>query len=225
MQETNDKGIAGIHVTEDSYECTITVDCSVFGFQEGELKLLLIQRDIGPFKGWWHVPGGLLQEGETAEQAVSSVLFDLTGIKNVHHEQVHCYTDIDRHPVKRVVTISYYALINPENHPIISKRYGFGVGWFSLDEVPKLGFDHERLFRDALKQLRSNVEEQLTLGELLPKKFTLTELQVLYEALLDKKLDRRNFRKRILQKELIRKSGEKKTGVRGGPELFEFIKK
>jgi len=218
----SDSSITNVFVTQDAYECTITVDCAVFGFQEGVLKLLLVQRLNDPFKGYWLLPGGMMKEGQTAEQAVASVLYNLTGIENVHQRQVHCYTDLDRHPLKRVVTICHYGLIKPENHPIIKKKHVNGVEWFRLDQLPKLGFDHELLTKDALLKLKSNVEEQLILGELLPEKFTLTELQELYESLLDEKLDKRNFRKKIMHKGLLKNTGEKKTGVKGGPNLFEI---
>jgi len=214
--------ITNVSVTEDSYECSITVDCAVFGFQDGVLKLLLVQRQMDPYKEFWLLPGGIMKENQQAEEAVDDVLFNLTGIENIHHEQVHTYSSLERHPIKRVITICYYGLVKPENHPIIKKKHVKGVEWFRLDELPNLAFDHNDLVRDSLIKLKSNVEERLILGELLSKKFTLKELQELYESLTDQKLDRRNFRKKILQKGLLRKSGEKKVGVKGGPDLFEF---
>ncbi|NQZ77415.1 MAG: NUDIX hydrolase [Ekhidna sp.] len=216
--------ITNISISEESYECSFTVDCAVFGFQEGVLKLLLVQKGIDAFKGYWLLPGGPMQENQTAEQAVENILHLLTGLKNVHQQQVHCYSSVDRHPVKRVVTICFYGIIKPENHPIVSEKHD-DVKWFRIDELPKLGFDHDTLANDALNKLKSNVEEKLILGELLPEKFTLTELQELYESLMDQKLDRRNFRRKILQKGLLKKSGEKKTGVKGGPELFELTQR
>ncbi len=215
--------ITNVAVTKDAYECTITVDCAVFGFQEGVLKLLLVQKLQDPFKGYWLLPGGIMKEGQTAEEAIDHVLLTLTGLKNIHQEQVHTYTEVHRHPLKRVITICYYGLINPENHPIIKKKHVTGVEWYRLDKLPELGFDHRRLMEDALKRLKSNVEERLILGELLPAKFTLKELQELYESLLDEKLDRRNFRKKILQKDLLVNTGEKKVGAKGGrPELYKL---
>jgi len=123
-----------------------------------------------------------------------------------------------------VITICFYGLIRPENHPIIKKKHVIGVEWFRLDELPDLGFDHAILKKDALEKLKTNVEERLILGELLPDKFTLTELQELYEALLDTKLDRRNFRKKMMLKGLLINTGEKKQGVKGGPDLFKINK-
>lgn len=216
------KDITSVKVTKDSYECTVTADCAVFGFQEGVLKVLLIQRQTDPYKGYWLLPGGFINSHQSAEEAMDNVLLNLTGIKNVHHEQVKCYTAVDRHPVKRVMTLCFYGLVNPENHPIIKRTHVDGVEWFKLDELPPLGFDNPQMVQDALERLKSNIEERLILDELLPKQFTLTELQELYEALLDKKLDKRNFRKKILQKEFLVTSGEKKTGIKGGPLLYEF---
>ncbi|MEM6522666.1 MAG: NUDIX domain-containing protein [Bacteroidota bacterium] len=215
--------ITNVSVTKDAYECTVTVDCAVFGFQEGVLKLLLVQKLKEPFKGYWLLPGGIIKEGQTAEEAIDVVLLSLTGLKNVHQEQVRCYTEVHRHPLKRVITICYYGLINPENHPIVKQKHVNEVEWYRLDELPELGFDHKRLADDALRLLKSNVEERLILGELLPAKFTLKELQELYEALLNEKLDRRNFRKKMLQKDLLVNIGEKKVGSKGGrPDLYKL---
>ncbi|UII23166.1 NUDIX hydrolase [Fulvivirga ligni] len=210
-------------VYPSSYECTITVDCSVFGFQDNELKLLLVKRSIEPYKDHWLLPGGIMGEGQTVEEAVNRVLFNLTGIHGIHQEQVGCYSAVDRHPVKRAVTVNFYALIKPENHPAIPNDYVSDVQWFSLNNLPqKLGFDHEILAKDALAKLKRNLQDNLIFGELLPEKFTLKEMQDLYESILDEKLDRRNFRKKILQMNLLEKTNEKKAGVKGGPDLFRI---
>ncbi|CAN0106997.1 unnamed protein product [Chrysoparadoxa australica] len=161
-----------------------------------------------------------MNANQSAEEAMSDILFQLTGLDNIHHEQVRVYSKIDRHPVKRVVTVTFYALIKPENHPVIAKNYISDVQWFTLSQVPRLGFDHNQIVEDALIQLRHNLRDHLILGELLPKKFTLKELQELFESILGENLDRRNFRKKMLQLDLIIPTGEKKIGVKGGPELF-----
>ncbi|RED93419.1 NUDIX hydrolase [Marinoscillum furvescens] len=211
-------------VNESSYECTITVDCAIFGFQEDELKLLLVKRAVEPYKDFWLLPGGTMEEGKTVEEAMNRVLYSLTGIHGIHHEQVGCYSAVDRHPVKRAVTISFYALIKPENHPVIAKNYISDVKWYPLEEIPQLGFDHDQIFKDALVKLRENLQRKLLFGELLPEKFTLKELQDLYESILGETLDRRNFRKKMLQMELLQPTNEKKAGVRGGPELYRIKK-
>ncbi len=171
------------------------------------------------------LPGGIMNEGATMEESVSKVLYGLTGINNVHIEQVKCYSDVKRHPVKRVVTACFYALVKPENHPVIAKNYVSDVEWHAVHEIPELGFDHNRLAVDALAKLRQNLKENLIFGELLPEKFTLKELQGLYESILDESLDRRNFRKKILQMNLLVPTNEKKAGVKGGPELYLIKKK
>ncbi|MEQ8714876.1 MAG: NUDIX domain-containing protein [Cyclobacteriaceae bacterium] len=208
-------------VSVDSYECTIAVECCVFGFQENELKILLVKRSIEPFKNYWLLPGGAMMEGETLSQSVNRVLNDLTGIEKITHEQVACYSEVDRHPIKRVVSVSFYALVKPENYPVIPKSYISDVKWYGLDELPKLGFDHDRLLHDGLEKLRGNLREHLVFGELLSDRFTLTELQELYESILNETLDRRNFRKKILQMNILEPTDEKKTGVKGGPVLYK----
>ncbi len=209
-------------VDDKTYSCSITVDCAVFGFQEGVLKLLLVKRAIEPFKDSWLLPGGAMQEGQSLNDAMDAVLFRLTGMTNVHKEQVKCYGDIDRHPVRRVVTLCFYALVKPEDHPVIPRSYISEAKWVSLDDIPPLGFDHDTLVKDAHALLKRNLEEKLIFGELLPEKFTLKELQDLYEAILGNSLDRRNFRKKMLQTQLLIHTGEKKPGARGGPELYRL---
>lgn len=211
-------------VSKSSYECTITVDCSVFGFQDNELKLLLVKRSVDPYKNFWMLPGGIMGEGETLDESVSKVLFNLTGIHDVHQEEVKCYSQVDRHPIKRVMTVCFYALVKPENHPVIAKNYVSDVQWFSLSELPKLGFDHDILVKDAWAKLQDNLKQNLIFGELLPEKFTLKEMQDLYESILGETLDRRNFRKKMIQMDLLVPTNEKKAGVKGGPELYMIRK-
>ncbi len=209
-------------VHQKSFECTITVDGAVFGFQEGQLKVLLVKRAVEPFKDYWMLPGGIMKADQSVEEAMNDVLFQLTGLDHIHTEQVRVYSKIDRHPVKRVVTVTFYALIKPENHRVIAKNYISDVKWFRMDAVPLLGFDHNQILEDALIKLRDNLREHLILGELLPEKFTLKELQDLYESILGESLDRRNFRKKMMQLDLISPTGQKKIGVKGGPELFKM---
>lgn len=209
-------------VDDKTYTCSITVDCAVFGFQEGVLKLLLVKRAIEPYKNFWLLPGGAMKEGQSLDDAMDAVLYQLTGMSNIHKEQVKCYGDIDRHPIRRVITLCFYALVKPEEHPVIPSSYVSEAKWVSLDEIPALGFDHDALVKDAHDLLKRNLEEKLLFGELLPGRFTLKELQDLYEAILGISLDRRNFRKKMLQTNLLIHTGEKKPGARGGPELYQL---
>lgn len=209
-------------VSLDSYECTIAVECCVFGFQDNELKILLVKRSIEPFKNHWMLPGGAMGEGKTLSESVNDVLDNLTGIKKISLEQVASYSNVNRHPVKRVVSVSFYALVKPENYPVIPKNYISDIKWYGLSDLPNLGFDHDRLLEDALEKLRSNLREHLVFGELLTNRFTLTELQELYESILGEELDRRNFRKKILQMNIVEPTNEKKAGVKGGPVLYKI---
>lgn len=209
-------------VSTNAYESTITVDCAVFGFQDGEVKLLLVKRSIEPFKNYWLLPGGIMGQGQTLEESVNNVLFNLTGIQNIHQEQVKMYSQVDRHPVKRVVTVCYYALVKPENHQVIAKSYVSDIMWCSLNDLPDLGFDHRVLVNDAWNKLKENLHQHLSFGELLPEKFTLKELQELFESILGEQLDRRNFRKKMVQMNLLVATNEKKAGVKGGPELYKL---
>lgn len=210
-------------VSNASYESTITTDCAVFGFQNNELKVLLVKRSIDPFKGYWMLPGGIMGQGQTLEEAVDGVLFNLTGIEGIHKNQVRIYSEVERHPVKRVVTVCYYALVKPENHPVIAKNYVSDVVWHSIKALPdELGFDHARQIQDAWVKLQENLQNNLAFGELLPQKFTLKELQDLFESIVGEVLDRRNFRKKMLNMGLLIPTNEKKVGVKGGPELFKI---
>ncbi|MBV6644315.1 MAG: NUDIX hydrolase [Cyclobacteriaceae bacterium] len=214
--------IVDTQVTLQSYECTMTVDCAIFGFQAKQLQLLLVQRAIDPFKNQWMLPGGIVQHDQSLEEATDHVLFTLTGLSGIHQEQVKVYSSVDRHPVKRVITTCFYALIKPENHPVIAKNYISEVRWFAIQNLPELGFDHMNLVSDAREQLRHDMQQRVIFGELLPTKFTLTELQDLYESVLEEKLDRRNFRKKILQSPNLIKTKEKKAGAKGGPDLYKL---
>lgn len=210
-------------VDSSSYACPITVDCAIFGFQENTLKVLLVKRSIAPFKDSWLLPGGILFKDQTLEETINTLLFELTGISGIRQQQVKIYSDINRHLTKRVVTVCYYALVKPEEYTIIAKHHFSDIQWFSIDEVlPKLAFDHSTLFKDALNRLKRNLKRRLVFGDLLSEEFTLKELQDLYENILKIQLDRRNFRKKIMQMDLLEPTGNKKKGVRGGPELYKL---
>ena len=215
-----------LQVTPDSYTISITADVALFGFLDGKLKVLLTKRSVGELKNCWLLPGGVMEANETADQCAAKVLLCITGIKDVHIEQVYTYTALNRHPVKRVATIGFYALIQPENHPVEQKLGVTEIKWYELDSLPEdTGFDHKTIVRDAHGLLKHNLETQLIFGELLPKYFTLNELQILYESILQVKLDRRNFRKKIIQLGIIASTGRIKRGVKGGPLLYKRLGK
>ena len=219
------KNLHDFQVKVDSFECSITVDIAVFGYVENRLKLLLTKRTVGGFMDHWLLPGGVMEAEENLQDCAHKVLFALTGVRDIHFEQVRVYAALDRHPVKRVITVSFYALVRPENHSLALRENVEQIDWFDIDGIPEnLGFDHAQIIRDAHQFLKNNLKDRLIVGELLPETFTMTELQTLYEDILGIKLDKRNFRKRIFQMELLKKTGKVKVGVKGGPMLYRYAK-
>ncbi|MDF3056143.1 MAG: Bifunctional adenylyltransferase/Nudix hydrolase [Rariglobus sp.] len=181
----------------------VTVDAVVFGFDDADLKLLLIQRKLAPFKGAWALPGGFVRLDENLEAAARRELMDETGITRLYLEQLYTFGEADRDPRERVISVAYYALVKLSDHALQAASDAENVAWFPVAELPKLGFDHERIVEIALKRLKAKVRYEPIGFELLPVKFTLGELQRLYEAVLEQPLDKRNFRKKILGMELL----------------------
>ncbi len=176
----------------------LTVDCVVFGFDVGDLKVLLIEREIPPFKGKWALPGGFVLVDETVEDAARRELEEETGITKLYLEQLYTFGELNRDPRERVVTVAYYALVKLSDHRIRAASDAAQAAWFSVDDLPKLAFDHARIVDMALTRLQGKVRYQPIGFGLLPPKFTLSQLQHLYETILERPLDKRNFRKKIL---------------------------
>lgn len=202
----------------------VAVDCIIFGFDDEELKLLLIKRNLEPEKGKWSLMGGFLREDETASQAANRILHSLTGLQDVYMEQVGTFTQPDRDPVERTISIAYYALIKIEDHnKELSRQHS--AEWFSLNKAPKLIFDHGDMVTTAINLLRYKTSVQPIGFELLPEKFTMRQLQKLYEAILDQELDKRNFVKKINQLDVLTKLEEKDmTSSKKGSYLYQFNK-
>lgn len=184
----------------------VTTDCVIFGFDGSELQVLLIERGIEPFKGKWAFPGGFLNMDETAEEGALRELKEETGLKNAYIEQFNTYSDPGRDPRERVITIAHYALVRIQE--VKGGDDAAKAQWFPIDEVPQLAFDHDRILRDAMKKLRERIHFEPIGFELLPEKFTMKDLQVLYESILDVKFDRRNFAKKMLHYELLNQLDE-----------------
>lgn len=191
----------------------LAVDCVVFGLDDEDLKVLLIQRQLEPYVHRWAFPGGFVHIDETCEQAALRELQEESGIDNVYLEQLYTFSDIDRDPRGRVVSVAYYALAKLSDHRIRAATDAESVAWFSIDDLPRLAFDHDHIFATALQRLRAKVRYAPIGFELLPPKFTLSQLQRLYEIILVKKLDKRNFRKKILSMELLVETDEFEKGV------------
>lgn len=202
----------------------VALDCIIFGFDQNELKLLVIKRDFEPEFGKWSLMGGFLQKDENLDTAANRILTSLTGLKNIYLEQLHAFGEIDRDPVERTISIAYYALIDVHSHDEeLVKQHG--ASWFPIHEVPELIFDHTRMVKSALKRLRYKASHQPVGFELLPEKFTLPELQKLYECIYDTELDKRNFRRRMLSMDVLIKTDEKmKKYSKKGAFLYKFDK-
>jgi 8-oxo-dGTP diphosphatase len=191
----------------------LTVDCVVFGLDADELKILLIQRDLPPFEGKWALPGGFVRIDETLEEAARRELEEETGLTKIFLEQLYTFGAIDRDPRERVVSVAYYALVNLADHRVQAATDARDAAWFGVHDVPSLAFDHADILQMALDRLRGKLRYQPIGFELLPKKFTLSQLQHLYELVLERALDKRNFRKRVLAMDLLVETDEVEQDV------------
>lgn len=202
----------------------LTVDCVVFGLDaQQELKVMLIQRNIPPFQGQWAIPGGFVHIEETLEAAALRELQEETGIHNVFLEQLYTFGDLNRDPRDRTVTVAYYALINLVEQKIQATTDARVAEWFPISKIPELAFDHEQILQKAITRLRGKIRYEPIGFELLPKKFTLSQLQKLYETVLDRSLDKRNFRKKFLSMDLLLDIGEIEQGVsHRAAKLYRF---
>jgi 8-oxo-dGTP diphosphatase len=186
----------------------LTVDCVVFGFDEGDLKLLLIERDLEPFAGKWALPGGFVRVEESLEDAARRELEEETGVSKVYLEQLYTFGTPGRDPRERVVTIAYYALVKLSDYRVKAATDARNAAWFSVSDLPGLAFDHEEIVEVALARLKGKLRYEPIGFELLPPKFTLTQLQHLYETVLEAELDKRNFRKKLLGMDLLIETDE-----------------
>ncbi|HEY6162701.1 MAG TPA: NUDIX domain-containing protein [Bacteroidia bacterium] len=204
----------------------LTTDCVIFGFGGNGLKVLLVEREKEPFKNKWALPGGFVHENENAEESAERVLLEKTGMKNVFIEQLYTFTQPDRDPREWIVSVTYFALVNNRQLQLITGRDIVKAEWFGVGHVPRLAFDHNNIVKKALERLRGKVRYQPIGFELLDEKFTLTQLQQLYEAVLGTVIDKRNFRKKILGMGLLKALNEKEKNVgRRAARYFSFDRK
>lgn len=202
----------------------LAVDCIIFGFDHEGLKILLIKRDFEPEKGKWSLIGGFLRSDEVLDDAATRILNNYTGLHDIYMEQLYAYSEIDRDPVERTISVSYYALINIENHNAeLIKNYH--AQWFKIADAPSLIFDHNKMLDYAIGRLRYRTSIKPIGFELLPEKFTMRQLLELYEAILSKELDKRNFISKINSMEILNKLDEKDMqSSRKGSFLYTFNK-
>lgn len=203
----------------------LTTDCVVFGLDNDDLKVLLIQRDLEPFAGQWALPGGFVNAGESVDNTARRELFEETGLKDIFLEQLYTFGDPDRDPREHVVTVAYFALVNLVDHPVHPATDARNAAWFEISDVPRLAFDHDTVLRTAHERLQGKIRYQPIGFELLPKKFALRQLQQMYEKILDRPLDKRNFRKKILKMDIIQELDEIETDVsHRAARLYRFDK-
>jgi len=203
----------------------VSVDCIIFGFEENKLKLLIGKRKMDPGRGEWSLYGGFVGPEESVDDAANRVLYNLTGLKELYMKQVGAFGAIDRDPGERVISVAYCALINVKDYDD-AQRKEHDLEWVPISKLPKLYSDHNSMVEKAIKLLRKRINTEPLSFNLLPELFTLTQLQHVYEAVLEEKIDKRNFRKRIKGIDFIEKTEfiDKLTSKRGAA-LYRFNKK
>ncbi len=206
-----------------SQNIKVAVDAVIFTIKENELCILLIQMKKKPFTDQWAIPGGLVDEQETSKSAAERILFSQTGVKNAYLEQLRTFDNADRDPAGRVISVAHYALLPSADIPLETTDKYQDVRWWPVKDLPQLAYDHKHIVKLATTRLASRIEYTNVAWSLLPKEFTLTELQGVYEVILDRDLDKRNFRKRINDLSLVEPTGSKRSGEAFRPAaLYRF---
>lgn len=201
----------------------MSVDCAVFGFDEGELKILLIRRDKEPAFDSWSLPGGNIYLDEDLDDAAKRLLRELTGMTNLYLTQIRVFGGINRYPGQRILSTLYCALVSSDVFQLIAGSHAKEVSWFPVESLPVLPFDHPLMIETSLAWLRKDIWDEPIVNNLLPEKFPLNQLHFLYEAIMGIKIDNRNFRKKILNQNLIFPLNEKtKGGVQRPANLYSF---
>jgi 8-oxo-dGTP diphosphatase len=206
------------------FQAAVSVDNVIFGFDTNGLNVLLIYRGAEPFRDHWALPGDLIDlKTDTPDSAAVKVLRNLTGLEELYIDQIRTFGRLDRHPYGRVFTVAYFALIKTQDYSVEASSWAEQAEWFPINELPDLPFDHNEIFNYAKELLKMKIRKQPIGFELLPKHFTLTELQRLYEAILEKEFDVRNFRKKILSMDFITDTGLKQHSVMHRPaKLYKY---
>ena len=203
---------------------SVTVDIVIFTIQDNELKVLLVNRGIEPFKGKWTIPGGFVRIGESLEDAAMRELEEETGVKDVYLEQLYTFGNPKRDPRGRVITVAYMALVNSEKTKLHAASDASEVDWFSVRKLPSLAFDHKKILDYALKRLKWKFEYTTVAFSLLPKKFPISHVQRIYEIVFNKKFDKRNFKKKLLSLNILKEEGIKKDVSHRPPMLYSLKK-
>ncbi|MES2240274.1 MAG: NUDIX domain-containing protein [Bacteroidota bacterium] len=220
----NDKNDSkSVSIVEGSAIDDISIDCVIFGFDNGTLEVLLVQHGEGDSKGEWGLPGGWIKKEESIDNAANRLLEELTGLDNVFLEQLKVFGDPNRVAFRRVLTIGYYALIKREDDNLKASLVLTDAKWFKIKNIPNLIFDHNEIINYSLKHLRNRVRQAPIGFNLLPEKFTLLQLMKLYEEILDIEMDKSNFRRKILHMKLLKPLEERQQDVsHRAAKLYQF---
>ena len=201
---------------------SVTVDMVIFTVRERTLQVLLVKRAFAPFQGQHAIPGGFIHEGESLETAAKRELYEEAGVRDVFLEQLYTFGDPKRDPRGRVITVAYYALIASDKVELVAGSDAAEAGWFPVSNLPTLAFDHQHILDYAVERLRNKLEYTTVGFELLSEKFTLSELQQVYEAILGRPLDKRNFRRKIALLNILKPLREWQSTGRKPAQLFRF---
>lgn len=204
----------------------LSIDCVIFGFKDAELSVLLVKHGQGVTKGHWALPGGWIKYNESTDDAAYRILTAQTAVSKIFLEEFKTFGEVDRFPGKRVITVAYYALVNQENFELHAGVTVTEVQWFNIKKIPKMAFDHNKIVTKCFAFLQHKIQYEPIGFNLLPKKFTLLHLQELYEAILDVKLDKSNFRRKLIKMNLLVPCNEKQQDVaHRAASLYSFDKK
>ena len=209
------------------YHNTFSIDNVILGFDSGALKVLLIERAEEAFIGQMALPGNLVREDENLDSGAARILFELTGLEESHLEQLYTFGDVNRHPLGRVITVAYYSLIRIQDFNLMPRTsFAKKASWVNVSKIPPLAFDHNQIVNKALERIRGKLRYKPIGFDLLPEKFTLRQLQDLYECILQIPIDTRNFRKKIITYDFLVACGEKQQQVsHRAAKLYRFDKK
>lgn len=209
-----------MHVFKDKSHYPITVDSVIFGYAKGLLNVCLIERKTDPFRGKWAIPGGFMEGDETVEATAKRELKEETGLDNIYLEQFHVFSSHGRDPRGRTITVAFFALINTDQFHLVASEDASDARWWPAYKIPALAFQQDEVYAKALKALRLAMKTRPLAFELLPKEFTLTQLQNLYEQVFNIEIDKRNFRRKVAKMEFISPSGNKQEGEKHRPAML-----
>lgn len=196
---------------------------SIFTIEDGIFKLLLVKKTREPYKGYWVLPNGLVEKTKTLEETIENVVTEKVGLSNLKYEQCHVFSDIERVPKKRILGVSFMSIVDEITIKAHQQDTSYEFSWFSIDQLPKIGYDHSKVIEKTISVLKERLNQSKTLQQIFPSDFTLPEIQRLYEQVLTKELDRRNFRKKFLKLDLIEETGDKAPSIMGRPaKLYRF---